>query len=101
MANQLGKSLLNPESGWTRKYCSLANVGPGNFFYDMPLYGSPAAQTGRWDVVGDDKNLIDASAWFVGREEGRTFSFKFTGTSLRIMLKRWHEHRFNIEVSIG
>lgn len=66
----------------------------------MPLYGTPAAQTGRWDVVGDDKNLIDASAWFVGREEGRTFSFKFTGTSLRIMLKQWHEHKFNIEVSI-
>lgn len=35
MANQLGKSLLNPESGWTRKYCSLANVGPGKFFYDV------------------------------------------------------------------
>lgn len=97
---QLGNSLLKPESGWTRKHCSLANVGPGNFFYDMPLYGSPAAQTGKWDVVGDDNNLIDASAWFVGREEGRTFSFKFTGTSLRIMLKQWYEHKFNIEVSI-
>ncbi len=29
---QLGNSLLKPESGWTRKHCSLANVGPGNFF---------------------------------------------------------------------
>ncbi len=28
---QLGNSLLKPESGWTRKHCSLANVGPGNF----------------------------------------------------------------------
>ncbi|PEQ31501.1 hypothetical protein [Bacillus thuringiensis] len=100
MANQLGKSLLNPESGWTRKYCSLANVGPGNFFYDMPLPGTDITHTGKWDVVGADDNLSDASAWFVGRYEGRTFSFKFTGTSLRIMLKRWHEHRFNIEVSI-
>ncbi|EJR61438.1 hypothetical protein IIO_02891 [Bacillus cereus VD115] len=100
MANQLGNSLLNPESGWTRKYCSLANVGPGNFFYDMPLPGTEIAHTGKWDVVGKDNNLSDASAWFVGRDEGRSFSFKFTGTALRIMLKRWHEHRFNIEVSI-
>ncbi|HDR5271621.1 hypothetical protein [Bacillus thuringiensis] len=100
MANQLGNSLLNPESGWTRKYCSLANVGPGNFFYDMPLPGTEIAHTGKWDIVGKDDNLSDASAWFVGRDEGRSFSFKFTGTALRIMLKRWHEHRFNIEVSI-
>ncbi|PFM44259.1 hypothetical protein COJ45_25075 [Bacillus cereus] len=97
---QLGNSLLKPESGWTRKYCSLANVGPGNFFYDMPLPGTGIAHTGKWDVVGADDNLSDASAWFVGRDEGRSFSFKFTGTALRIMLKRWHEHRFNIEVSI-
>ncbi|PEA01919.1 hypothetical protein [Bacillus cereus] len=100
MANQLGKSLLNPESGWTRKYCSLANVGPGKFFYDVPPYGTSNEQDGKWDVVGDDRGLTNESAWFVGRKEGRTFSFKFTGTSLRIMLKRWHEHRFNIEVSI-
>ncbi|AEA19636.1 MULTISPECIES: hypothetical protein [Bacillus cereus group] len=100
MANQLGKSLLNPESGWTRKYCSLANVGPGKFFYDVPPYGTNTAQDGKWDVVGKDDNLSDASAWFVGREEGHSFSFKFTGTALRIMLKRWREHRFNIEVSI-
>ncbi|WP_412678187.1 hypothetical protein [Bacillus wiedmannii] len=91
---------MKPESGWTRKYCSLANVGPGNFFYDMPLPGTGIAHTGKWDVVGADDNLSDASAWFVGRDEGRSFSFKFTGTALRIMLKRWHEHRFNIEVSI-
>ncbi|EPC8411723.1 hypothetical protein ACR3AM_006201 [Bacillus thuringiensis] len=100
MANQLGNSLLNPESGWTRKYCSLANVGPGKFFYDVPPYGTSNEQDGKWDVVGDDRNLTNESAWFVGRKEGRTFSFKFTGTSLRIMLKKWHEHRFNIEVSI-
>ncbi|MGE9825362.1 hypothetical protein ACQRAY_26740 [Bacillus sp. AF53] len=100
MANQLGNSLLNPESGWTRKYCSLANVGPGKFFYDVPPYGTSNEQDGKWDVVGDDRDLTNESAWFVGRKEGRTFSFKFTGTSLRIMLKRWHEHRFNIEVSI-
>ncbi|MED3396862.1 hypothetical protein ABE234_17410 [Bacillus wiedmannii] len=66
----------------------------------MPLPGTGIAHTGKWDVVGADDNLSDASAWFVGRDEGRSFSFKFTGTALRIMLKRWHEHRFNIEVSI-
>lgn len=100
MANQLGNSLLKPESGWTRKYCSLANVGPGKFFYDVPLYGTNTAQDGKWDVVGSDDNLSDASAWFVGRNEGRSFSFKFTGTALRIMLKQWKEHKFNIEVTI-
>ncbi|QWG81919.1 MULTISPECIES: hypothetical protein [Bacillus cereus group] len=97
---QLGNSLLKPESGWTRKHCSLANVGPGKFFYDVPLYGTNTEQDGKWDVVGDDRDLINESAWFVGRKEGRTFSFNFTGTSLRIMLKKWHEHKFNIEVSI-
>ncbi|EJR24562.1 hypothetical protein [Bacillus cereus] len=97
---QLGNSLLNPESGWTRKYCSLANVGPGKFFYDVPLYGTNTEQDGKWDVVGDDRDLINESAWFVGRDTGRSFSFKFTGTALRIMLKRWADHKFNIEVSI-
>lgn len=100
MVNQLGNSLLNPESGWTRKYCSLANVGPGKFFYDVPLYGTNTEQDGKWYVAGDDKDLIKESAWFVGRNEGRSFSFKFTGTSLRIMLKSWREHKLNIEVSI-
>jgi hypothetical protein len=97
---QLGNSLLNPESGWTRKYCSLANVGPGKFFYDVPLYGTNTEQDGKWDVVGDDRDLINESAWFVGRDTGRSFSFKFTGTALRIMLKSWADHKFNIEVSI-
>ncbi|PFL31258.1 hypothetical protein COJ16_24520, partial [Bacillus cereus] len=95
--SKVGSVLKEPEPGWTRKYCSLANSGVGKFFYDMKV---GTAGHNNWDVVGTDDNLSAASAWFVGRDEGRSFSFKFTGTSLRIMLKGWHEHKFNIEVSI-
>ncbi|PFW03907.1 hypothetical protein COL22_26490, partial [Bacillus thuringiensis] len=95
MEIQLGKSLLNPEDGWTRKYCSEKNIGA--FF--QGVRGNGQFPNGRWYQVGDDRDLRNGTSWYVGGESN-SFSFKFRGTSLRIMARELDIQSFNLEVSI-
>ncbi|PFE12533.1 hypothetical protein [Bacillus thuringiensis] len=98
MASQLGKNLLQPEPGWTREYCTLENAKPGKFFSNVDLTGNITGD--KWRVVGDSSSLERNSSWYVGDSLGRSFYFKFTGTALRILLKNFTTHAFNITVTI-
>ncbi|PGQ49838.1 hypothetical protein COA16_30650, partial [Bacillus thuringiensis] len=82
MARQLGKNLLQPEPGWTREYCFLENAKPGMFFSNVDLDNKITGD--KWRAVGDTNRLEQNSAWYVGDTLGRSFYFKFTGTSVRI-----------------
>ncbi|PEN68970.1 hypothetical protein COM05_00150 [Bacillus toyonensis] len=98
MASQLGKNLLQPEPGWTREHCTLENAKPGKFFSNVDLTGNITGD--KWRVVGDSSSLERNSSWYVGDSLGRSFYFKFTGTALRILLKNFTTHAFNITVTI-
>ncbi|EPF06335.1 MULTISPECIES: hypothetical protein [Bacillus] len=98
MAIQLGKNLLQPEPGWTREHCTLENAKPGKFFSNVDLTGNITGD--KWRVVGDSSSLERNSSWYVGDSLGRSFYFKFTGTALRILLKNFTTHAFNITVTI-
>ncbi|MGS2750985.1 hypothetical protein ACVAMH_29695 [Bacillus zanthoxyli] len=98
MASQLGKNLLQPEPGWTREHCTLENAKPGKFFSNVDLTGNITGD--KWRVVGDSSSLERNSSWYVGDSLGRSFYFKFTGTAVRILLKNFTTHAFNITVTI-
>ncbi|MGV6975139.1 hypothetical protein [Bacillus toyonensis] len=98
MASQLGKNLLQPEPGWTREYCTLENAKPGKFFSNVDLTGNITGD--KWRAVGDSSSLERNSSWYVGDSLGRSFYFKFTGTAVRILLKNFTTHAFNITVTI-
>lgn len=98
MESQLGKNLLQPEPGWTREHCTLENAKPGKFFSNVDLTGNITGD--KWRVVGDSSSLERNSSWYVGDSLGRSFYFKFTGTALRILLKNFTTHAFNITVTI-
>ncbi|WP_259417428.1 hypothetical protein [Bacillus toyonensis] len=98
MESQLGKNLLQPEPGWIREYCTLENAKPGKFFSNVDLTGNITED--KWRVVGDSNNLERNSSWYVGDSLGRSFYFKFTGTAVRILLKNFTTHAFNITVTI-
>ncbi|WP_375296238.1 protein containing cell adhesion domain protein [Bacillus cereus] len=98
MARQLGKNLLQPEPGWTREYCFLENAKPGMFFSNVDLDNNITGD--KWRAVGDTNRLEQNSAWYVGDTLGRSFYFKFTGTSVRILLKNFTTHAYNITVTI-
>ncbi|MBC2682713.1 hypothetical protein HAU06_00615 [Bacillus toyonensis] len=98
MASQLGKNLLQPEPGWTREYCTLENAKPGKFFSNVDLTGNITGD--KWRAVGDSSSLERNSSWYVGDSLGRSFYFKFTGTAVRILLKNFTNHAFNITVTI-
>lgn len=98
MASQLGKNLWQPEPGWTREYCTLENAKPGKFFSNVDLNNEITGD--KWRAVGDESNLERNSAWYVGDSLGRSFYFKFTGTSVRILLKNFTTHAYNIKVTI-
>ncbi|MGG1792374.1 hypothetical protein ABDI27_21190 [Bacillus mycoides] len=98
MASQLGKNLLQPEPGWTRKYCTLENAKPGKFFSNVD--SSNERPGDKWRAVGDEQNLERNSAWYIGDSLGRSFYFKFTGNAVRILLKNFTTHAYNIEVTI-
>ncbi|PEB17140.1 hypothetical protein COO08_18785 [Bacillus toyonensis] len=98
MASQLGKNLLQPEPGWTREHCTLENAKPGKFFSNVDLTGNIKGD--KWRVVGDSSSLERNSSWYVGDSLGRSFYFKFTGTAVRILLKNFTTHAFNITVTI-
>ncbi|PEE80653.1 hypothetical protein [Bacillus toyonensis] len=98
MASQLGKNLLQPEPGWTREYCTLENAKPGKFFSNVDITGNITGD--KWRAVGDSNDLERNSSWYVGDSLGRSFYFKFTGTAVRILLKNFTTHAFNITVTI-
>ncbi|MHA4093498.1 hypothetical protein [Bacillus cereus] len=98
MASQLGKNLLQPEPGWTREYCTLENAEPGKFFSNVEFNNIITGD--KWRAVGDSDNLERNSAWYIGAALGRSFYFKFTGNAVRILLKNFTTHAFNIEVTI-
>ncbi|EJQ71658.1 hypothetical protein IG7_01976 [Bacillus cereus HuA2-4] len=98
MASQLGKNLLQPEPGWTREYCTLENAKPGKFFSNVDLTNNVTGD--KWRAVGDANRLEQNSAWYVGDTLGRSFYFKFTGNAVRILLKNFTTHAYNIEVTI-
>ncbi|PFS93020.1 hypothetical protein [Bacillus cereus] len=98
MASQLGKNLLQPEPGWIREYCTLENAKPGKFFSNVDLTNNITGDT--WRAVGDTNRLEQNSAWYVGDTLGRSFYFKFTGNAVRILLKNFTTHAYNIEVTI-
>ncbi|PFY32466.1 hypothetical protein COL48_12045 [Bacillus toyonensis] len=98
MASQLGKNLLRPEPGWTREYCTLENAKPGKFFSNVDLTNNITGD--KWRAVGDTNRLERNSAWYVGDTLGRSFYFKFTGNAVRILLKNFTTHAYNIEVTI-
>lgn len=98
MASQLGKNLLQPEPGWAREYCTLENAKPGKFFSNVDLTNNITGDT--WRAVGDANRLEQNSAWYVGDTLGRSFYFKFTGNAVRILLKNFTTHAYNIEVTI-
>ncbi|WP_327955454.1 protein containing cell adhesion domain protein [Bacillus thuringiensis] len=98
MARQLGKNLLQPEPGWTREYCFLENAKPGMFFSNVDLDNKITGD--KWRAVGDTNRLEQNSAWYVGDTLGRSFYFKFTGTAVRILLKNFTTHAYNITVTI-
>ncbi|KXY33098.1 hypothetical protein AT268_17185 [Bacillus cereus] len=98
MASQLGKNLLQPEPGWIREYCTLENAKPGKFFSNVDLTNNITGDT--WRAVGDTNRLEQNSAWYVGDTLGRSFYFKFTGNAVRILLKNYTTHAYNIEVTI-
>ncbi|PEF82955.1 hypothetical protein [Bacillus toyonensis] len=98
MASQLGKNLWQPEPGWTREYCTLENAKPGKFFSNVDLTGNITGD--KWRVVGDSSSLERNSSWYVGDSLGRSFYFKFTGNAVRILLKNFTTHAFNITVTI-
>ncbi|PEM45344.1 hypothetical protein [Bacillus toyonensis] len=98
MASQLGKNLLQPEPGWTREYCTLENAKPGKFFSNVDITGNITGD--KWRAVGDSNDLERNSSWYVGDSLGRSFYFKFTGNAVRILLKNFTTHAFNITVTI-
>ncbi|ARJ26036.1 hypothetical protein B7492_33595 (plasmid) [Bacillus mycoides] len=98
MASQLGKNLLQPEPGWAREYCTLENAKPGKFFSNVDITNNITGDT--WRAVGDANRLEQNSAWYVGDTLGRSFYFKFTGNAVRILLKNFTTHAYNIEVTI-
>ncbi|MEB9853070.1 hypothetical protein P4K23_12550 [Bacillus cereus] len=98
MVSQLGKNLLQPEPGWTREYCTLENAEPGKFFSNVALNNINTGD--KWRAVGDSDSLERNSAWYIGAALGRSFYFKFTGNAVRILLKNFTTHAFNIEVTI-
>lgn len=98
MASQLGKNLLQPEPGWTREYCTLENAKPGKFFSNVDLTNNITGD--KWRAVGDANSLEQNSAWYIGDSLGRSFYFKFTGNAVRILLKNYTTHAYNIEVTI-
>ncbi|QWH88705.1 hypothetical protein EXW29_11090 [Bacillus toyonensis] len=98
MASQLGKNLFQPEPGWTREYCTLENAKPGKFFSNVDITGNITGD--KWRAVGDSNDLERNSSWYVGDSLGRSFYFKFTGTAVRILLKNFTTHAFNITVTI-
>lgn len=98
MASQLGKNLLQPEPGWIREHCTLENAKPGKFFSNVDLTGNITGD--KWRVVGDSSSLERNSSWYVGDSLDRSFYFKFTGTAVRILLKNFTTHAFNITVTI-
>ncbi|MCU5395259.1 hypothetical protein COF41_04620 [Bacillus toyonensis] len=98
MASQLGKNLLQPEPGWAREYCTLENAKPGKFFSNVDLTNNITGD--KWRAVGDTNRLEQNSAWYVGDTLGRSFYFKFTGNAVRILLKNFTTHAYNIEVTI-
>ncbi|PFN23978.1 hypothetical protein [Bacillus cereus] len=98
MASQLGKNLLQPEPGWIREYCTLENAKPGKFFSNVDLTNNITGDT--WRAVGDTNRLEQNSAWYIGDSLGRSFYFKFTGNAVRILLKNFTTHAYNIEVTI-
>ncbi|PFB71910.1 hypothetical protein CN286_31260 [Bacillus anthracis] len=98
MASQLGKNLLQPEPGWVREYCTLENAKPGKFFSNVDLTNNITGD--KWRAVGDTNRLEQNSAWYVGDSLGRSFYFKFTGNAVRILLKNFTTHAYNIEVTI-
>ncbi|PEJ90359.1 hypothetical protein [Bacillus toyonensis] len=98
MTSQLGKNLLQPEPGWTREYCTLENAKPGKFFSNVDLTGNITGD--KWRAVGDSSSLERNSSWYVGDSLGRSFYFKFTGNAVRILLKNFTTHAFNITVTI-
>ncbi len=98
---QLGNSLLNPESGWNRKYFQEDNVN--NFFQgvkDKDKYPNSS-----WAIVSGNYNPSTEGCWltFYGPKNTNDdiFSFTFTGTSFRIMQKSYTAHRYNIKVRIN
>ncbi|AFU16897.1 Virion structural protein (plasmid) [Bacillus thuringiensis MC28] len=98
MESQLGKNLLQPEPGWAREYCTLENAKPGKFFSNVDLTNNITGD--KWRAVGDTNRLEQNSAWYVGDTLGRSFYFKFTGNAVRILLKNFTTHAYNIEVTI-
>ncbi|WIG38876.1 hypothetical protein [Bacillus toyonensis] len=98
MASQLGKNLLRPEPGWTREHCTLENAKPGKFFSNVDLTGNITGD--KWRAIGDSSSLERNSSWYSGDSLGRSFYFKFTGTAVRILLKNFTTHAFNITVTI-
>ncbi|HEF1897484.1 TPA: hypothetical protein R9Z04_002604 [Bacillus cereus] len=98
MVSQLGKNLLQPEPGWIREYCTLENAEPGKFFSNVALNNINTGD--KWRAVGDSDSLERNSAWYIGAALGRSFYFKFTGNAVRILLKNFTTHAFNIEVTI-
>ncbi|PEN78502.1 hypothetical protein CN544_24785 [Bacillus toyonensis] len=98
MESHLGKNLLQPEPGWTREYCTLENAKPGKFFSNVDITGNITGD--KWRAVGDSKDLERNSSWYVGDSLGRSFYFKFTGNAVRILLKNFTTHAFNITVTI-
>ncbi|MDA2381689.1 hypothetical protein PDN41_07765 [Bacillus cereus] len=98
MASQLGKNLWQPEPGWTREYCTLENAKPGKFFSNVDITNT--ITVGKWRAVGDSDSLERNSAWYIGDSLGRSFYFKFTGNAVRILLKNFTTHAYNIEVTI-
>lgn len=75
----IGTNLINPESGWVRKYCKPANAG--SFFKGVNLTGN----TG-WFPVGADYQAEGGNAFYAtAAVPSPELSFTFFGTGLRIM----------------